>query len=222
MFTGIVEAQGRLTEREGAATARQARLRVAHPWRDLVLGESVSVNGVCLSVAELPPGGDAAVFFASHETLARTNLGAIAIGAAVNLERALPANGRLSGHLVQGHVDGVARWISAEPILEEAAAGEETDGSPTGAWRVACRLPVELARYCVEKGSIALDGVSLTINRVIDEPQGTRVEIALIPLTWAGTGFAALAPGDPVNVEVDVLAKYVERMLGARAPEARP
>jgi riboflavin synthase len=192
MFTGIIERVGRV-----AAVEREpevVRLSIETGFPDLVSGESVAVNGVCLTVAG-DPAGDRAAFFASRETLARTNLGSLDAGVAVNLERALTPTTRLSGHLVQGHVDGLARLISVRELA--------------GAHELELELPAGLSRYCVEKGSIALDGVSLTLNAV----HGTRVAITLIPHSWANTRFAFLNEGDLVNVEVDLLAKYVEKLL---------
>lgn len=200
MFTGIVES---LAETPTLPSRAAPVLEVAYDsqaWPTLALGESVAVNGVCLTVAELPRPGRAR-FFLSPETLDRTSLGALGADPRVHLERAMPAQGRFSGHWVQGHVDGLATWQGA------SQAG--------GAWQARFKLPGTLLKYCVEKGSIALDGVSLTIN-AIDAERG-EIAISLIPHTWTHTRFARLKAGDSVNVEVDVLAKYVENFLkGAR------
>lgn len=166
-------------------------------WSDLDLGESIAVNGVCLTVTAFD-GAGLASFFVSPETLARTNLGKLTAGARVNLERSVRLESRLSGHLVQGHVDGKARLISITP--------------GGGAYRLELALPAELARYCVEKGSIALDGISLTINSVFDGEAHARIGITIIPHTWEHTNLNATSPGDDINVEVDVMAKYVERL----------
>ena len=162
MFSGIVEALGqvRRAEPDGGAL----RLSLATRFEDLTLGESVAVNGVCLTVTEFGAGGQAD-FFVSAETLARSNIDALRPADLVNLERAARLSDRMSGHLVQGHVDGVARLVAAD----------ETKG----AWLVRLSLPGELARYCVEKGSIALDGVSLTLNAVGDPGPDGRFEIGL-------------------------------------------
>jgi riboflavin synthase len=192
MFTGIIEKTGRVLtaeRREGL------RLVLETGFEGLELGESVSVNGVCLTVAERDEATGRAEFFVSHETIARSNLGSLSPGRAVNLERALTLEKRLSGHLVQGHVDGQARFEGAT----EAPGGRD----------LRFTLPSDLARYCVEKGSIALDGVSLTLNAVSDDG---RIGVTIIPHTWAHTNLSSLKPGDPVNVEVDVLAKYAERL----------
>ncbi len=197
MFTGIVEGTGTVAGLAVAADASGARLEVEAPWLagQLALGESVAVNGCCLTVAEATPAGFAADLVA--ETLRRTALGRLAPGARVNLERPLPLGGRLGGHLVQGHVDGVARVLDRTPVGD----GEE----------VRIELPSDLERYVVEKGSIAVDGVSLTVSAVTDD----WFEISLIPTTLALTTLGRKGPGDPVNLEVDVIAKHVEKLLQA-------
>lgn len=196
MFSGIIEKLGRIasaTYEQGALTCR-----IGTQFADLELGESVAVNGVCLTVAALPHD-DVAEFFASAETLARTNLGSLKAGRVVNLERAVSLNKRLSGHLVQGHVDGKAVLASITP--------------EDGAWKLAVDVPANLARYCVEKGSIALNGISLTINTMQDPGDHTlRIGLTIIPHTWEHTNLHATTVGDAINVEVEVMAKYVERL----------
>lgn len=195
MFSGIVE---RLAAVESVGRRGQSLVLVVDAgWHDLELGESVAVNGVCLTVTELGEEGSAS-FFVSPETIARSNLGGLAGGARVNLERSVRLETRLSGHLVQGHVDGKAKLIAITP-----------EG---GAYRLELALPAELGRYCVEKGSIALDGISLTINSVSATADGARIGITIIPHTWEHTNLNAASPGDELNVEVDVMAKYVERL----------
>ena len=201
MFSGIIEQVGKI-ETVAPEGDSALRLTLATGFPDLDLGESVAVNGVCLTVVRSDRHGSAD-FFVSPETLNRTNLGRVAAGGAVNLERAVTLATRLSGHLVQGHVDGEAR-------LAEAV----DDG---GSWRIRLSLPADLHRFCVEKGSIALNGVSLTLNSV--EPCGADgrflIGLTLIPHTWAHTNLQFAAIGDPINVEVDVLAKYVEQLCHA-------
>jgi len=195
MFSGIIDRLGHVksTHHDGATLT----CRIATGYDDLALGESVAVNGVCLTVASLH--GEAAEFFASSETLARTNLGKLRDGAKVNLERAVSLNTRLSGHLVQGHVDGIATLSSVE--------------EQSGAWKLAVDLPQALSRYCVEKGSIALNGISLTINSMVERHDGIlRIGLMIIPHTWEHTNLHDLTSGDPLNSEVDVMAKYVERL----------
>lgn len=194
MFTGLVRAVG--TVESLAATDGAARIAIAAPsLADAVVpGASIAVAGVCLTVAEPTPTGFVADVM--PETLSRTTLGAAAAGTAVNLEPALRADDRLGGHIVQGHVDGVG-----------VVAGHE----PGPRWDVVTvSLPARLARYVAEKGSVCVDGVSLTVTAVTDE----AFSVSLIPTTLAETTLGALAVGDAVNIEVDVLAKYVERLLG--------
>ena len=161
------------------------------------LGESIAVNGVCLTVVAFDAGSFQAD--ASTETLALTTLGTLAEGAALNLERAMRPSDRLGGHLVSGHVDGIGRVLS---VHDDARAQR---------WRFAA--PAPLLKYVAKKGSICVDGVSLTVNAV----DGEGFEVALIPHTVAHTRFAETAVGDAVNLEIDLVARYVERLLGARA-----
>lgn len=196
MFTGIVEALGTVVGLEAAPAG--ARLAVTHALGPLPDGASVSVNGCCVTVTD--SAQDRFVVDLMGETLERTALGALAVGDLVDLERALPVDGRLGGHLVQGHVDGV---------------GTVTQRTPHDAWTVlGCAAPARLAPYLVEKGSITVDGVSLTVMAV--EPvDGATVTftVGLIPHTLAVTVLGRRAVGDLVNLEVDVVAKYVERLL---------
>ena len=195
MFTGIVEGTGSVAGLAAAADGGGARLEVDAPWLAgrLQPGESVAVNGCCVTVAETTAGGFAADLVA--ETLRRTALGGLAAGAEVNLERPMALGGRLGGHLVQGHVDGVARIIDRTP----GSLGEE----------VRVELPEALERYVVEKGSIAVDGVSLTVAGV----GPGWFAVALVPHTLEVTTLGDRRPGDPVQLEVDVVAKYVERLV---------
>ena len=196
MFSGIIERVAQVAEASHNNGTLQCK--IATGFNDLTLGESIGVNGVCLTVASFSSEGTAD-FFASAETLARTNLNKIAVGSHVNLERAVSLNTRLSGHMVQGHVDGKAILSSVVP--------------ENGAYCLAFDLPHNLARYLVEKGSIALNGISLTINGLFEVESGaTRVAITIIPHTWEHTNLFAAKIGDAINVEVDVMAKYVERL----------
>ena len=195
MFTGIVEGTGTVAALAAAADGSGARLEVEAPWLagELRPGESVAVNGCCVTVAEPAGAGFAADLVA--ETLRRTALGGLAAGARVNLERPLALGGRLGGHLVQGHVDGVAKVLDRTPVGE----GEE----------VRIELPDALERYVVEKGSIAVDGVSLTVAGV----GPGWFSVALVPHTLEVTTLGDRRPGDPAQLEVDVVAKYVERLV---------
>jgi riboflavin synthase len=190
MFTGIVE------ERGAVLSAGPDRLEVAcrSVARDARVGDSIAVNGACLTAVEADPGRLA--FDLSPETVKRTTLGDLAEGDPVNLERPVTLATRLGGHLVQGHVDGVGE-------VEEIAPDGE------GGARMRIRAPDGLDRYLVEKGSVAVDGVSLTVAGI----EGARVEVALIPRTLDATTLGVRGPGDRVNLETDVLAKYVERLM---------
>jgi riboflavin synthase len=188
VFTGIVEELGTVWEVGDHRLVVTCRTVV----EDSEAGASVAVNGTCLTVVER--GSECLAFDLSEETLARTSLSRLRSGDGVNLERPVTLATRLGGHLVQGHVDGLAR------VAEVRATGDGID--------LVVRLPAGLERYIVEKGSVAIDGVSLTVA----ESRGEMVRIALIPHTLAATTLGAVTTGDPVNVEVDVIAKYVERL----------
>lgn len=197
MFSGIIETLG--TIRAVERRAPDLRLTVATGLEGLERGESIAVNGVCLTVATHDDAGEA-LFHLSGETLSRTALGRLTEGARVNLERACTPATRLSGHIVQGHVDGVARLDAVEPVGESR--------------RLTVLIPAALRPYVVEKGSIALDGISLTVNGIGPVAgESFPVSLTIIPHTWTHTALSALSPGDPLNVEVDVLAKYVETLL---------
>ncbi|MDP9264392.1 MAG: riboflavin synthase [Acidobacteriota bacterium] len=199
MFTGLIEEVGRVlrVEKSTGEGARVARLVVSAPRlaQELKKGDSVCVNGVCLTAVEAAPSSFAADLAA--ETVARTSFACIAEGAEVNLELPLRAGGRMGGHVVQGHVDGVARLLA----LEKVEGGEDH-------W-LRCEIPAELAKYVVFKGSIALEGISLTVARI----EGTAVTVAVIPHTYEATNLKSLKAGDALNLEVDILAKYAEKML---------
>src|SRR3954470_14005052 len=193
MFTGIVEELGTVEALEDQGDAVRLTVRGAHVTADARLGDSIAVNGCCLTVAER----DDETFTADvmRETLDKTSLGALAPGSRVNLERAVTPTTRLGGHIVQGHVDGAASVVRR---------------SPSEHWEVVeISLPRELSRYLVAKGSITVDGISLTVVDVHED----SFTVSLIPETLARTTLGAKRPGEPVNLEVDVVAKYVERLL---------
>ncbi|MFR9726380.1 riboflavin synthase [Streptomyces sp. MS19] len=200
MFTGIVEELGEVIALEHIGDSARLRLRGSVVTQGSGHGDSIAVNGVCLTVVE--PGEHAFTADVMAETLRRSTLGGLAPGDPVNLERPVALGGRLGGHLVQGHVDGVATLLDRTP-------GDQWDS-------VTVSLPAHLARYVVDKGSITVDGVSLTVV----EAGTDRFTLGLIPTTLALTTLGRRQPGDAVNLEVDVLAKYVERLLahGAQAP----
>ena len=191
MFTGLIEATGKVVS--ARRSSRGGHLTIASPLEGLAIGESVSVNGACQTVAEVKGGA----FFCDvlSETMRVTNLGRLRAGSIVNLERALEAGARLGGHIVNGHVDGIGRVtrVTRDPFGIEIDVGSE------------------LGRYMVPKGSVAVDGVSLTIGP--DLP-GDRFSIFIIPHTWETTTLGKISPGSRVNIEVDILAKYVEKFTG--------
>ena len=190
MFTGIVEELGRVVSRGGSRIVVECPIAAA----DAAIGDSLSIDGVCLTVVGLDV--DRASFDISGETFERTNLGSLAPGDPVNVERPATLVSRLGGHLVQGHVDGVGETTAVQPDAEGGA-------------RLSVRLPGDLLRYVVDKGSITLDGVSLTVAAVRDD----EIDVVLIPHTRVATTLGEIRPGDPLNVEVDVVAKYVARNI---------
>jgi riboflavin synthase len=197
VFTGIVEELGHVTAVEDLGDSCRFRLRGPVTTEGAKHGDSIAVNGVCLTVVEHE--GDEFTADVMAETLKRSSLGALGPGSRVNLERTVAVGGRLGGHIVQGHVDGTGTVLSREHSEH---------------WEiVTVGMPPELARYVVEKGSITVDGVSLTVVEAGDD----RFTVSLIPTTLELTTLGLKEPGDPVNLEVDVIAKYVERMLGDRA-----
>ena len=193
MFTGIIEELGRVRSVE--ALGENARIVIeAHTvTEDTKHGDSIAVNGVCLTALDVQPDSFAADV--SRETLERSTLGKLKPGAPVNLERAVTPLTRLGGHLVQGHVDARGTFLSA--------------ADHGGSWTVRIGYPAEIARYLVLKGSVSVEGISLTIAGLNED----HFEIAVIPKTWEVTNFSRLRPADDVNLEVDVIAKYVERIL---------
>ena len=207
MFTGIVEERGEVVAVDRHAGAATVTVRGPLVTADAGHGDSIAVNGVCLTVTAAAGGTFTADVMA--ETLSRTALGALAPGSPVNLERPLRLGGRLGGHLVQGHVDGVAAIVSRSPA-------EHWD-----VMRIA--IPPGLARYIVHKGSVAVDGVSLTVSAVGGDDGGSPwFEVSLIPATLSGTTLGSAQPGSHVNLEVDVIGKYVERLLAGQEPAVRP
>jgi riboflavin synthase len=197
MFTGIVEELGTVAKVETLADSIRLQIKGDLVSSDLSQGESISVNGVCLTAAELTSDGFIADVML--ETLNRSSLSGIAQGDKVNLERAMSGTGRFGGHVVQGHVDGVAEIISREPSAN---------------WEVVkVKIPAELSKYVVHKGSITFDGVSLTVNDITDD----TVSLSLIPETLRLTTLGSKKVGDKLNVEADILAKHIEKLIEARS-----
>ncbi|MFO8115819.1 MAG: riboflavin synthase [Halorubrum sp.] len=195
MFTGIVEGTG--TVRERTETADGLRLRIGvEGFEDLHHGQSISVSGVCLTVEKYDAdAGDWFEVFLASETVAKTYLGGVEAGDPVNVERAMPADGRFDGHVVQGHVDTVAEVTGIERVGED--------------WRFTFAIPEGHADYLVDKGSVTLDGISLTVAEKREE----EFDVAIIPTTYDLTTLSEKSVGDPVHLEVDVIAKYVENMV---------
>ncbi len=193
MFTGLIQAVGRIAQIEKGKQDIRLRIETGKlPLAEVALGDSIATSGVCLTVTELP--GDGYWADVSPETLSLTSLGTKSIGDPVNLETSLTLNTPLGGHLVSGHVDGVGQ---IEEIIEDARF-----------WRVKVAAPENLARYIAMKGSICVDGTSLTVNQV----DGASFELTIIPQTWEETVFSEYEVGSPVNLEVDVIARYLERL----------
>ena len=201
MFTGIVEELGEVVAQEDLGDATRMTIRGPIVTSDAGHGDSIAVNGVCLTVVDVLADGQFSADVMA-ETLNRSSLRALAPGSPVNLERAAAVNSRLGGHIVQGHVDGTGTVIAR---------------SPSQHWEIVrIGLPREISRYVVEKGSITVDGISLTVSALADEDGTGWFEVSLIPTTLALTTLGRAAVGTPVNLEVDVIAKYVERLLGER------
>lgn len=196
MFTGIVTALGTVSAIEPLGDGKDMRVTIATPWPDtafISLGASIACSGCCLTVVEVNPDGF--VVEASAETASRTILGLWTVGSRVNLERSLKIGDELGGHIVSGHVDGVGEVVSAEAM----------NGSTR--WRF--RVPIALSRYITEKGSVTVNGVSLTVNEVVNDMFGVNV----ISHTAKFTGFGTMKCGDKVNIEIDMLARYVARLV---------
>jgi riboflavin synthase len=209
MFTGLVEEKGSITAVEDLGDSVRLMIRGPVVTSDAGHGDSISVNGCCLTV--MTQDGDVFGADVMKESLDKTSLGDLVVGDEVNLERATQAGARLGGHIVQGHVDGTGRIL---------------DRTPSEHWEVVrVALPSELARYLVDKGSVTVDGTSLTVVQVVDASPTTGEDawfsVSLIPTTLADTTLGTKAPGDRVNLEVDILAKYVERLLAAQTTDRK-
>ena len=196
MFTGIIEELGTVESREANEGGAKIVISAATVTADAKDGDSIAVNGVCLTALNVTP--DSFTADLSQETLDRSTLGNLLAGSRVNLERAVTPSTRLGGHIVQGHVDARGEFVSASKHGDF--------------WTVTIRYPSEISRFLVPKGSVAVEGISLTIANLADD----QFDIAVIPKTWELTNLSTLKPGDSVNLEVDVIAKYVERMMGDR------
>ena len=203
MFTGIIEEVGRVRSIKQKGKERRLAVRSSKLARQLKPGDSVSVSGVCLTAVEIGKGSFSADL--AQETWRRTSFSRLKAGALVNLELPMRASGRFDGHIVQGHVDGTGTVASLTPV----ARGKD--------YWLSIRVPSELTRYIVVKGSLAIEGISLTVASI----DGVEVGVAIIPHTARLTNLGSLKPGDPVNLEIDVIAKYVEKIFGQeKAPKS--
>ena len=194
MFTGIIEELGTLEALETRPAGARLKIRCATVLQDLTVGSSIAVNGVCLTAVDRRPDSFSADL--APETLRRSNLGDLRAGGRVNLERPLSPTGRLSGHIVQGHVDGTGEFLALDRLGEED-------------WWLRVRVPAELDPFLVYKGSIAIDGISLTIAAL----EGDALSVAIVPHTYRNTTLGGYRPGARVNIECDILAKHVEKLL---------
>jgi riboflavin synthase len=202
MFTGIIEEVGRVVEIEQRGENRRITVEAALTPKELGTGNSVAVSGVCLTALDIKPKSFCADL--APETWTRTSFSRMHEGALVNLELPMKADGRFGGHIVQGHVDGVGKLIELERI------GDSEN------WWLHIEIPPEIEKYTVFKGSISIEGISLTVARL----EGSRCTIAIIPHTVDMTNLGSLKPGDPVNLEADLIAKYVEKMMKGEAAQS--
>jgi riboflavin synthase len=199
MFTGIVEEVGRVSRIEQRGENRRITIAAEHTPKELRTGDSVSVSGVCLTAIDIKPGSFCADL--APETWTRTSFSRIHEGALVNIELPMKADGRFGGHIVQGHVDGIGKLIALERIADSEN------------WWLHIELPDDVEKYTVYKGSISIEGISLTVAQL----ENNRCTIAIIPHTVEMTNLHSLKPGDPVNLEADLIAKYVEKMIKGNA-----
>jgi len=195
MFTGIIEEVGRVESVVNKQGQRRITISTSQLGKELREGASIAVSGICLTAVALTPSSFSADL--AEETWKRTSLSRIQKGALVNLELPMRADGRFGGHIVQGHVDGTGKFLALDPIPDAADF-----------W-LRIEIPPELARYVIFKGSLSIEGISLTVAKI----EGTQVTVAIIPHTIEMTNLQSLKPGDPVNLEVDVIAKYIEKMI---------
>ncbi len=207
MFTGIIEEVGKVVRIEQRGENRRITVEAARTPKELGNGHSVSVSGVCLTALDIKKKTFCADL--APETWIRTSFSRMHAGALVNLELPLKADGRFGGHIVQGHVDGVGKLIELERIVD-------SDGRDSENWWLHIEIPLEIEKYTVFKGSISIEGISLTVAKL----DGNRCTIAIIPHTVEMTNLGSLKPGDPVNLEADLIAKYVEKMMKGESAQS--
>src|SRR5580658_2218716 len=209
MFTGMVEEVARVTRIEKSGESRSMTVVASNVTSELKTGDSVAVSGVCLTAIDIKPGSFCADL--APETWERTSFSRMREGALVNLELPMKADGRFGGHIVQGHVDGVGKLIELEQIVD-------SEGRDSENWWLHIEIPPEIEKYTVCKGSISIEGISLTVAKL----EENRCTIAIIPHTVEMTNLGSLKPGDPVNLEADLIAKYVEKMMRGKSAQDPP
>ena len=212
MFTGIVEEVGKISRIAERGENRRITITAKNTPKELGTGDSISVSGVCLTALDIQPNSFCADL--APETWARTSFSRIHEGALVNLELPMKADGRFGGHIVQGHVDGLGKLIELERIVNLESAAAENGESEN--WWLHIEIPPEVEKFTVLKGSISIEGISLTVAKLAKN----RCTIAIIPHTVERTNLGSLRPGDPVNLEADVIAKYVEKMMTRDTPSS--
>ena len=211
MFTGIIEEVGKVANIEQRGENRRLTVEASITPKQLKTGDSIAVSGVCLTALDIKPKSFSADL--APETWARTSFSRLRNGAMVNLELPMKADGRFGGHIVQGHVDGVGKLIALERIVD-------SDGRDSENWWLHIEIPSEIEKYTVFKGSISIEGISLTIAKLERNRDAFTCKVAIIPHTVEMTNLGSLKPGDPVNLEADLIAKYAEKMMKRDAPSS--
>jgi riboflavin synthase len=211
MFTGIIEEVGKVANIEQRGENRRLTVEASITSKQLKTGDSIAVSGVCLTALDIKPKSFSADL--APETWTRTSFSRLRNGALVNLELPMKADGRFGGHIVQGHVDGIGKLIALERIVD-------SDGRDSENWWLHIEIPSEIEKYTVFKGSISIEGISLTIAKLERNREASTCKVAIIPHTVEMTNLGSLKPGDPVNLEADLIAKYVEKMMKRDAPSS--
>ena len=211
MFTGIIEEVGKVANIEQRGENRRLTVEASITSKQLKTGDSIAVSGVCLTALDIKPKSFSADL--APETWTRTSFSRLRNGALVNLELPMKADGRFGGHIVQGHVDGIGKLIALERIVD-------SDGRDSENWWLHIEIPPEIEKYTVFKGSISIEGISLTIAKLERNREASTCKVAIIPHTVEMTNLGSLKPGDPVNLEADLIAKYAEKMMKRDAPSS--
>jgi riboflavin synthase len=211
MFTGIIEEVGKVANIEQRGENRRLTVEASITSKQLKTGDSIAVSGVCLTALDIKPKSFSADL--APETWTRTSFSRLRNGALVNLELPMKTDGRFGGHIVQGHVDGIGKLIALERIVD-------SDGRDSENWWLHIEIPSEIEKYTVFKGSISIEGISLTIAKLERNREASTCKVAIIPHTVEMTNLGSLKPGDPVNLEADLIAKYAEKMMKRDAPSS--